>query len=73
MIEETIKPDQDSQFRLLPCECGGEPVYEKHISSANPEGAWCVCCPVCKRGTKKYYQVRHDAQQEWNKAMGVAK
>ena len=68
MLIETIKPEPDSQFRLLKCECGREPVYQKHQIQAVPYGLWCVICPSCHRGTKKYYQARHDAQLEWNTA-----
>ena len=74
MLISTIKPDADSQFRLVPCSCGGEPVYEMHTLMRFPNGVWCVGCPVCKKGTTRYHAVRHDAQIEWNTAMkGVEK
>lgn len=71
MLAETIKPDRDSQFRLLPCNCGGEPVYQRHQIPTVPYDVWSVVCPACQRGTTKYYKVRRDAQLEWNKGMGV--
>lgn len=65
MLKETIKPDPDSQYRLLPCKCGGEPVYQHWFGAAGDY--WKVECPKCGRhicaGT-----IRHELQIEWNTA-----
>lgn len=71
MFVETVPVAPDSQFRLVPCECGCEPVYHHYMGEAIPVDHWGVKCLKCKRGTKRYYQARHDAQLAWNTEMGV--
>ena len=71
MIVTKIKPDPDSQYRLIPCSCGGEPEYVQYGFDALQVDYWSVECPVCKKGTSRYYHIRHDAQIEWNHGEGV--
>lgn len=71
MVVETVPVAPDSQFRLVPCECGGNPNYWHFTGESIPVSHWMVSCPDCKRKTKKAYQARHDAQLEWNEEMGV--
>lgn len=60
------RPNQDGQFRLLPCLCGAdEAVYS--YCTAKDGGRFRVVCPVCHRKTEKRV-CKHDAQQEWNEA-----
>lgn len=62
-VVETVIPDPDSQYRLRPCRCRGEPAYQK-LS----DGSWRVRCEGCglTSGSKP---VRHDVQVYWNKNM----
>lgn len=65
MKDNFIKPDPDSQFRLLPCGCGSGDVG--YIATAG--GFWQVKCLRCgHRGSTA--KVRHDAQLAWNGACG---
>ena len=60
MIVRKIRPTFDSQYRLLPCGCGGEAEYIEFDS-----GFWAAACTVCKRRGRSY-RVRHTAQVNWN-------
>lgn len=62
---EFVTPAPDSQFRLVPCSCGGEPVYRHYISELSSAELWAVYCPVCGKRTSAH-PVRHDAQIVWN-------
>lgn len=66
MLVETIKPDTDSQFRLVPCLCGGEPVYRHWFGAAGEY--WKVECPKCGRHNCAS-TIRHEVQVDWNMAM----
>lgn len=65
VVVETLSPDPDSQYRLRPCGCRGEPVYQK-LS----DGSWRVCCEGCGAVCDPY-TVRHDAQVYWNEKMAA--
>lgn len=67
MITEIVKAEPDSQFRLVPCECGGEVVYEHFIAGALHTDFWKVKCLGCGLHTFAC-TVRHDAQCDWNTA-----
>lgn len=69
MITEKIKPAPDSQFRLVPCECGGEPIYRHMIGEAIKFDVWDVYCPTCGEETGSFGLIRHDAQLLWNTGM----
>lgn len=67
MAEEILKdlvPPSDGQYRLIPCECGGEVRYQL-IRRACGLLEWVVVCPMCGRGTPGH-KVQHDAQTCWN-------
>ncbi len=66
MLVETIKPEPDKQFRLLPCVCGGEPHYIKYRGKMLTK--WKVVCTACGLRTKSFL-IRHDAQLDWNTAI----
>lgn len=60
------RPEQDSQFRLLPCACGNEDVgYQTCPSIHGAE--YRVKCLNCGRKTP-WYPCRHDAQWDWNRS-----
>lgn len=62
------RPAQDSQFRLLPCDCGSEEVYYQSCSGMS--GTACrVKCLNCGRRTP-WHDCRHDAQVVWNESAG---
>ena len=60
-VVQVIVPDQDSQYRLVPCRCGEMGIYEQVTS-----GAWRVRCTACGRMTSED-AVRHEVQIRWNK------
>lgn len=66
MFTETVKPDPDSQYRLVPCKCGGEPFY-RHWFGAEGE-YWRAECPKCGRRSVTR-TIRHEVQIDWNMEM----
>lgn len=68
MITAKIKPAPDSHYRLLPCNCGGEPLYHHLEYDFTDVDYWRVVCPVCGRQTTDFH-ARHDAQIDWNTDM----
>lgn len=65
-VVEIIKPDPDSQYRLVPCDCGShEVVYARYIGPGGPQ-YWRVVCTDCKKTVDLQGTVRHDVQVEWN-------
>ena len=68
MIKKIIKPDPRSHYRLLPCNCGGEPVYRNIEYDFTDVDYWRVACPTCGRQTTDFH-ARHDAQVDWNTSM----
>lgn len=65
-VTQIIKPEPDSQFRLLPCpECQGDNVAYVQ-KKTNEEELWHGCCFDCDY-TGEGAAVRHDAQLKWNK------
>lgn len=62
---EIIRPDPDSQYRLIPCGCGNSDVaYVKRIKL--PYGVeWMACCLSCRKSTRSW-TIQHHAQIEWN-------
>lgn len=66
-VVEIVKPDPDSQYRLIPCNCGSsEVVYAKYIA---PTGSplWRTVCMDCGAKVDTGRSTRHDAQLEWNR------
>ena len=62
------RPAQDSQFRLLPCDCGSDDVV--YQSSSGMSGtSYRVKCLNCGRRTP-WHCFRHDAKVEWNAIVG---
>lgn len=68
MLIEKVKPAPDSQYRLVPCRCGGEPVYHHLEYDWTDVDYWRVACPVCGRQTTDFH-IKHDAQIDWNTDM----
>lgn len=68
LLVEIIKPAPDSHYRLVPCKCGGEPLYEHFMDEPIPIDHWGVRCNSCGKTTEKFYKAQHDAQIEWNTA-----
>ena len=69
MLDDVIeikKADPDSQYRLVPCECGSDNVAYVHYNGRGG-AAWRVECFDCGRIVDKGCRVRHDAQVKWNK------
>ena len=67
-----IKPEFDSQFRLVPCpECKSDEVAYEAYKRGNEE-PWRVRCFSCGHVVDKQAVCRHDAQQFWNKMEGCA-
>lgn len=68
-VIEVIKPDNNSQFRLLPCKkCQSDNVAYVHYNGRG--GAkWRVKCFDCGHTVDKGNRVRHDAQLNWNGAV----
>lgn len=61
------RPAQDSQFRLLPCDCGSDDVV--YQSSSGMSGtSYRVKCLTCGRRSQ-WMPCRHDAQVIWNRAV----
>lgn len=65
MTVEVLKADPDSQYRLVPCRCGGEPEYHHIIHDVQQRDSWIVYCPECGAHTFAS-NVRHHAQIAWN-------
>jgi hypothetical protein len=64
-VVQMIVPGPDSQYRLVPCRCGGIGIYEQVAS-----GAWRVRCSTCGRLTGED-KVRHEAQILWNRGGAI--
>lgn len=64
---EIIKPDPDSQFRLIPCECNGDNVA--YVKVYHPDGdRWRVQCFDCGKIVEIAEPAsRHDVQIIWNR------
>lgn len=58
---QIIKPEADSQYRLLPCGCGSDNV----AYMLGVDWNWRVHCFDCGRSGAGD-PVRHGAQQAWN-------
>lgn len=66
---EIIKPDPDSQYRLIQCDCGGDNVA--YVKIHHPDGdRWRVQCFDCGKTVETVQPApRHDVQTTWNKRM----
>lgn len=61
---EIIRPDPDSQYRLIPCGCSYSDVaYTRKITRRGVE--WMAGCLTCERCTR-VWTIQHHAQIEWN-------
>lgn len=61
-------PDNDSQFKLLPCSCGGKSVrYQSTITGGREQHR--AKCPDCGQRTP-WFNCRHEAQLDWNGRFG---
>lgn len=68
---EIIKPDRDSQFLLLPCECGcDDAAYVKYKAGDNE--LWRVQCFTCGAVVDPGTDIRHAVQVLWNDKMRAA-
>ena len=65
-----LKPETDSQYRLVPCRCGSDNVAYVKYEAQNQE-KWRVCCFDCGNVVDKGCTVRHDAQLAWNRQEGM--
>lgn len=64
-VVEIIKPQPDTQYRLVPCRCGsGEVVYAKYLTGCGEK--WRVVCTDCGKTVDKGTAIRHEAQVAWN-------
>lgn len=61
---EQYRPGPDSQFRLLPCDCGSKDVVYQSCSSIRGT-EYQVKCLTCGRRSQ-WMPCRHDAQGVWN-------
>lgn len=62
---EIIRPEQDSQYRLRPCECGSSDVaYTRRIKLPYAV-EWTAGCFACGKTTRSW-PIQHHAQIEWN-------
>lgn len=62
---QLIKPEADSQFRLVDCECGSDQVVYLQLRIRG-QLVWVVRCMDCGKQTRPDTMVRHTAQQRWN-------
>lgn len=62
---KTIKPEPDSQYRLLGCDCRSADVVYIQAKTMG-KSKYRVKCLFCGRGTP-WFGCRHDAQLDWNK------
>lgn len=63
---QIVQPDPDSQYRLLPCECGCTMAgYTRRVTTPPRRVEWAIRCPVCGR-MSRYWTIKHHAQIEWN-------
>ncbi len=67
---EIIKPDYDSHFKLLPCQCGSDAAYVKYI--AGNDERWRVQCFTCGALVDLGTEIRHTVQMAWNDKMRTA-
>ena len=65
-VIEIMKPEQDSQYRLLPCTCKSDNVAYVHYNSEGGD-AWRVTCFDCGHTVDKGNRIRHEVQLNWNK------
>ena len=64
---EIIKPEADSQFRLIPCECTSDNVAYVKIQHPNGD-RWRVQCFDCGKIVETEQPApRHDVQLIWNR------
>ena len=71
-VVEMIKPADDSQYRLVRCECGSTEVVYLHCKGEFEQLAWRVKCMDCMAETRSCYPIRHDAQIAWNIGKDIA-
>lgn len=65
----TIKPEPDSQFKLLDCgNCGSSDVVYIQTNTGGKE-QYRVRCRFCGQRTP-WWGCRHDAQADWNGRFG---
>jgi len=65
-VTEIIKPDPDSHYRLIPCDCGSqEVVYAQYIDAAGAP-MWRVVCTDCGATVDIHTNIRHRVQVAWN-------
>ena len=65
-VVQITKPDPDSQYRLIPCDCGSqEVVYAQYIDAAGAP-MWRVVCTDCGATVDIHTNVKHQAQLAWN-------
>lgn len=65
-VTQIIKPEADSQYKLLPCpECESDDVAYEAYQDGDRE-LWRVRCFGCGHCVDGKTDVRHDAQQLWN-------
>lgn len=65
-VVDIKKPESDSQYRLVPCQCGSDQVVYLQIKSYAGQKVWVVRCMDCGKQTRPDTMVRHTAQRRWN-------
>lgn len=65
--QQIIKPDPDSQYRLIPCGCSSqEVVYEQYRDPETGAPLWRVVCKDCGATVDIHTNIRHQVQVAWN-------
>ena len=62
---EIIRPDPDSHFRLIPCDCGRSDVAYSRLIKLPYRVQWTAGCLACGKTTRTW-TAQHTAQIEWN-------
>ena len=64
-VIKIVKPDADSHFRLIPCNCGcDDAAYVKY--KADDDELWRVQCFACGDCVDTKTKIRHTVQVVWN-------
>lgn len=62
---EIIRPDPDSHFGLIPCDCGHSDVAYSRCIKLPYRVEWVAGCLACGKTTRAW-TAQHTAQIEWN-------
>lgn len=68
-MKHVDKPPADSQYRLLPCNCGADEAGYQVWPTYGGGKQFRVKCPACGQETP-CWPCKHDAQLDWNRRFG---